>query len=195
MAIAALCLPGEVLWGALMPFGGFIFGLTFFWLMKTSVQTDICIQLILNASIGQAKTKGQVMIFEYKKKIYGYECDIYSHLNNANYLMLLEAARSEAMEVMDTPLAKLLQMGIQFFVLRYELDYLKAVELEDTVLVRSWFYSTNRIKGLWQQEIYNSRGDLCFVAHLTVVYAQNGKAKRLPPEISDHFLKYVHLES
>jgi YbgC/YbaW family acyl-CoA thioester hydrolase len=146
----------------------------------------------LDAFIGQAKTKGHAMIFSYSKKIYGYECDIYGHLNNANYLMLLEAARSDALVEMDLPIAKLLTMGIQFFVLRYELDYLKALELEDTVSVKSWFYSTNRIKGLWKQEIYNSRGELCFVAHLTVVYAAEGKAKRLPPEISDYFLKFIH---
>ncbi|MCB5259038.1 MAG: thioesterase family protein [Candidatus Cloacimonetes bacterium] len=132
------------------------------------------------------------MIFTFKKKIYGYECDIYGHLNNANYLMMLEAARSDALVKMDMPIKKLLAMGIQFFVLHYELDYLKAVDLEEDVSVRSWFNKTNRIKGFWHQEVYNSQGELCFKAALTVVYASGGKAKRLPPEISDHFIKFIH---
>ena len=127
------------------------------------------------------------MIFNFQKKIYGYECDIYGHLNNAAYLQMLEAARSDALVEMDMPIAKLLQMNIQLFVLRYELDYLKAIELEDIVSVKSWFYETNRLKGFWQQEVYNSQGILCFRAKFTVVYASEGKAKRLPVDIYKHF--------
>lgn len=134
------------------------------------------------------------MIFTFKKKIYGYECDIYAHMNNANYLTLLEAARSEALVEMDLPIAKLMQQGIQLFVLRYELDFLKALELEDRVSVNSWFYEMNRLKGLWKQEIRNSAGELCFVAQLTVVHAAEGKARRLPVELFKHLLQYIHTE-
>jgi YbgC/YbaW family acyl-CoA thioester hydrolase len=166
--------------------------LTFLWLIKSSVQTGICIQLIFQAvSVKQKQTKGKLMIFTFKKKIYGYECDIYGHMNNANYLMMLEAARSDALIQMELPIAKLLEMGIQFFVLHYELDYLKAVELEEEVTVKSWFYKTNRIKGFWNQEVYNSRGELCFKASLTVVYASDGKATRLPRDISEHFVSFI----
>jgi len=132
------------------------------------------------------------MIFTFKKKIYGYECDIYGHMNNANYLMMLEAARSEALVEMNMPIAKLMREGIQLFVLRYELDYLKALELEDTVIVKSWFYDINRLKGFWKQEVSNSAGELCFVAHFIVVHASGGKAKRLPVETFEHFAQYLH---
>lgn len=131
------------------------------------------------------------MIFTFKKKIYGYECDIYGHLNNANYLNLLEAARSEALVTMEMPIAKLQEMGVQFFVLRFELDYIRAVELEDVVTVKSWFYKTSRLKGFWKQEVYNSNAELCFSAKLTLVYAADGKAKRLSQELTDHFDKYL----
>ena len=127
------------------------------------------------------------MIFSFKKKIYGYECDIYGHLNNANYLQILEAARSEALVDMDMPIQKLLALDIQLFVLRYELDSLKALNLEETVTVKSWFYKVNRLKGFWKQEIYNEAGELCFLANFTVVHASGGKAKRLPVEIFEHF--------
>jgi thioesterase III len=131
------------------------------------------------------------MIFEYQKKIYGYECDIYGHMNNANYLMMLEAARSEALVQMDMPIAKLLQMKIQLLVLHYELDYIKALGLEETVTVKSWFYDVNRLKGFWRQEVYNAAGELCFTAGFTVVHASEGKAKRLPPELFEHFRQFV----
>lgn len=134
------------------------------------------------------------MIFEFTKKIYGYECDIYGHMNNANYLMMLEAARSDALVEMGMPITQLMKMNIQLFVLRYELDYLKALELEDTVKVKSWFYEINRLKGFWIQEVYDSVGDLCFVARFTVVHASEGKAKRLSPEIFEQLQKYLEKE-
>ncbi|MCK9583931.1 MAG: acyl-CoA thioesterase [Candidatus Cloacimonetes bacterium] len=134
------------------------------------------------------------MIFEFTKKIYGYECDIYGHMNNANYLMMLEAARSDALVEMGMPITQLMQMNIQLFVLRYELDYIKALELEDTVSVKSWFYEINRLKGFWRQEVYDSKGDLCFVAMFTVVHASEGKAKRLSPEVFERLKKFLEKE-
>ncbi|MCB5270348.1 MAG: acyl-CoA thioesterase [Candidatus Cloacimonetes bacterium] len=134
------------------------------------------------------------MIFEFTKKIYGYECDIYGHMNNANYLMMLEAARSDALVEMGMPITLLLKMNIQLFVLRYELDYLKALELEDKVTVKSWFYEINRLKGFWKQEVYDSKGDLCFVANFTVVHASEGKAKRLSPEVFARLEKFLEKE-
>lgn len=134
------------------------------------------------------------MIFIYQKKIYGYECDIYGHMNNANYLQMLEAARSDALVEMQMPIVKLMQMGIQLFVLRYELDYLKALDLEEIVTVKSWFYDINRLKGFWRQEVYNQKDELCFKANFTVVHASEGKAKRLPPEIFEHFKQFLERE-
>ncbi|MBM4399375.1 MAG: acyl-CoA thioesterase, partial [Candidatus Cloacimonetes bacterium] len=101
------------------------------------------------------------MQFIFKKRIYGYECDIYGHLNNANYLPLLEAARSEALQEMGIPIQKLLDMRWHIYVLRFELDYIKAIQLEDIIEVRSRIISMNRVKGDWIQEIFNSKSELC----------------------------------
>lgn len=131
------------------------------------------------------------MIFTYEKKIYGYECDIYGHMNNANYLTMLEAARSEALSEMEMPVKAFLEMGIQLFVLRYELDYVKALMLEDTVSVKSWCYTMNRLKGFWKQEVYNSAGELCFKAQVIFVHASEGKAKRLPVDVFEHINSFV----
>lgn len=131
------------------------------------------------------------MIFTFNKKVYGYECDIYGHLNNANYLQVLEAARSEAMIVMDIPLARMNEMGIQFFVYRVEMDYLKSVDLEEIITVKSRFFEVNRLKGKWRQEIFNAKGEKCFEAIITVVHASAGKAKRLPPEAYEKIRFFV----
>ena len=133
------------------------------------------------------------MQFIFKKRIYGYECDIYGHLNNANYLPLLEAARSEALQEMGMPIQKLLDMRWHIYILRFELDYIKAIQLEDIIEVKSRIVSMNKVKGDWIQEIFNSRGELCFKAHLTAVFAHNGKPARLILEIYDLFAKYLSI--
>ncbi len=101
------------------------------------------------------------MLYTFHRKIYGYECDIYGHLNNSNYLQILEAARSDALTEMDMPISRLNSMGIQIFVLRYELDFIKAVELEDIIEVRSAEREISRLRARWTQDVYNSRGELC----------------------------------
>jgi YbgC/YbaW family acyl-CoA thioester hydrolase len=131
------------------------------------------------------------MIFTFKKRIYGFECDIYGHLNNANYLTLLESARSEALQEMGMPIQKLLDMKWHMYVLRFELDYIKALQLEEIVEVRSKVTSLSKVKSTWLQEVYNSKGELCFKAIPTVVFAFNGKPARLIPEIMSVFESYV----
>lgn len=139
-------------------------------------------------------TKELNVIFEYQKRIFGYDCDVYGHLNNSSYLQLLEAARAEALIAMDMSISRMRELDLQIFILRFELDYIKAIDLEDVVTVKSWFHKTNRLKGFWIQQIYNSAGELCFEAHMIGVFASQGKAKRLPVEIYERFLGFVESE-
>ncbi len=131
------------------------------------------------------------MIFELKKRIYGFECDVYGHLNNANYLQLLESARAEAMIEMGMSISELRELDLQIFVREFELDYQKAIELEDIITIRSWYPGLNRLKGTWYQQIYNSRGELCFEAKLLAVFARGGKPQRLPQEVFELFLRFA----
>ena len=122
------------------------------------------------------------MTYSYKKRIYGFECDVYGHMNNASYLNLLEAARAEALIEMGLSITKMREMNLQIFIVGYEMKYLKGIDLEDIVEVKTYTTTLGRLKSSWKQEIYNSNGDLCFVAEMDAVFASEGKAKRLPPE-------------
>lgn len=135
------------------------------------------------------------MVFEFSKRIYGFECDVYGHLNNANYLQLLECARAEAMIEMGMSVARMRQLDLQVFIRNFTLDYRLALEHEDIITIKSWFGEMNRIKGLWVQQIYNSRGELCFEAQMVGVFASGGKAQRLPQEVFELFLKYLEIPS
>ncbi len=131
------------------------------------------------------------MVFEFRKRIYGFECDVYGHLNNACYLQLLESARAEAMIAMDMSVARMRELDLQVFIREFHLDYRLAVDHEDVITIKSWFDDMNRVKGHWTQRIYNSRGQLCFEARMIGVFASGGKARRLPPEVFELFLAYL----
>ncbi|MCL1827705.1 MAG: acyl-CoA thioesterase [Candidatus Cloacimonetes bacterium] len=131
------------------------------------------------------------MIFEYKKKVYGYECDVYGHLNNAIYLQIYEAARAEALSSMSMPVAKLLEQNVMLYLVKVEIIYKKGVGLEDTVTVKSHVSQNDRLKAIWQQEMHNSSGELCSTATITGVYVSNGKPYRISPELCVFFDKFV----
>jgi len=131
------------------------------------------------------------MVFEFRKRIYGFECDVYGHLNNANYLQLLESARSEAMIEMGMSMSRMHELDIQVFIRGFELDYRRSIEHEDLITIKSWFDEMNRVKGHWVQRIYNSRGELCFEAKMVAVFASGGKATRVSEELLEIFLGYL----
>lgn len=127
------------------------------------------------------------MIKHFQQRIYGYECDIYGHLNNANYLHILESARSEAMQDIKMPIDKLMKLGWHVYVRRVEMDFIKAAVLDDIVEVRSTILELNRVRSHWLQEIYDSSGDLCFQVHIHVVHVRDGKPARVPDDIYSCF--------
>lgn len=127
------------------------------------------------------------MIYTFSKRVYGYECDVYGHLNNASYLQLLEAARAEALIEMDLSISRLRELDLQIFVTGFELKYIKAIQLEDTITIKTWATSMTRLRGHWRQEIYDGSGRLCFTADMDAVFARNGKPQRLPQEVMDLF--------
>jgi len=127
------------------------------------------------------------MLFIFKKKIYGYECDVYGHLNNANYLQVYEAARCEALVEMGLPLSTLKTEGIMMFIVRAELEYLKGVQLDEVITVKSRILSHNRLEANWHQEIYNPAGVLCGRGKLKLVYVKEHKPARISKELFEFF--------
>ncbi len=128
------------------------------------------------------------MIFEKKRKIYGYECDIYGHLNNSNYLQFYESARSDALTDVDFPIKKFNELGIHLYIARIEIDYKKGVFLEDTVKIISYMTQATRIGSTWVQKMLDSSGDLCNQVLVKVVHAKNGKPYRIEKDLAQFFI-------
>lgn len=130
-------------------------------------------------------------MFEFKRKIYGYECDIYGHLNNSNYLQLLEAARAEALIEMGIPVAKLLSLNISIFVTNIDITYKKPLKIEQIAKVCTKTSKITKVKGIWIQEIYNEENLLCAKAIVTGVFTTEGKPVRISNELYDLMLNFI----
>ena len=127
---------------------------------------------------------------EYKRRIFGYECDIYGHLNNANYLHLYEEARADALEQMGLAVRELNKSGLHIYLTSIELTFKKGITLEEIVTIKSSIKEMNRVSTIWEQKIYNSKNELCNTAIVKGVFVKNGKPVRLPKEIYKQFNKF-----
>ena len=131
------------------------------------------------------------MILEYKRKIFGYECDIYGHLNNANYLHLYEEARADALEQMKLPIVKLADIGFHIYLTNIEINFIKGLPLESTITIKSRINSMNRLTSTWIQEIYNTKEELCNTAIVKGVFIKDGNPIRLPKDLFEQFKRFA----
>jgi len=128
---------------------------------------------------------------EFKRKIYGYECDVYGHLNNANYLHLYEEARSEALEVMGMSIAKLSEEGIHIYLSEINLTFKIGLPVGENVVIDTRMIKANRATSIWKQEIFNSEGKLCNIAIVRGVFIKNGKPFRISKELFEDYKKFI----
>jgi len=128
-------------------------------------------------------------MFNYRGKVFGYQCDIYGHVNNAVYLHFLEEARSFVLDEIEMSIIKMNNMGIQMFIKHYEIDFVKAIQLYENFVVKTEVVELDRIKSKWVQKIYNDKNELCLDAEIIVVFAKNGKICRINRGLNDYFKK------
>jgi len=128
---------------------------------------------------------------EYKRRIFGYECDVYGHMNNANYLHLYEEARADALEKMQIPVRDLANLGFHIYITNIELVFKLGLPLESIVTIKSHIEKANRLTSIWVQKIYNEQGEHCNTAIVKGAFVKEGKPTRLPKELFEYFKKYI----
>lgn len=127
---------------------------------------------------------------EYKRRIFGFDCDVYGHLNNAKYLQIYEEARADALEQMEMPIRKLRDLGISIYITSLEMKFKKGIPLEEMITVKSTVTKLNKAISVWEQRIFDEKDELCNIAIVKGAFVAGGKVSRLPDEIYEHFLKY-----
>ena len=88
---------------------------------------------------------------KYNRKIFGYECDIYGHLNNANYLHLYEEARADALEEMDMSIGKLNKEGVHVYLSEINLTFKIGLPVGEKVIIDSRMIKATRATSIWKQ--------------------------------------------
>jgi YbgC/YbaW family acyl-CoA thioester hydrolase len=123
------------------------------------------------------------MEFRYLRTVWGYECDAYGHLNNANYLHIFEEARAQALIELGIPVSELLRRNVHIYVTGVDLRFRKGVPVEARVEVVSRVMKLNRLTAEWEQEIHDESGALYASATIYAVFARNGKPFRVDEEL------------
>ena len=121
----------------------------------------------------------------YELRVRSYECDIYTHVNNAIYLHYLEAARYQFLKDAGFDYEKALRDGYGIYTARIEIDYKRSAYTDDLLHVRSYPIKKGSVSGVIAQDVFLGAADGPLIASAKVTWAfvdGNGKPVKLPPE-------------
>jgi len=126
--------------------------------------------------------------FVVQLKVRNYHIDSYGHVNNAQYLILLEEARTQFMDDVKSPLEEFIKQGLYITVTEIHIKYRKPAVLGDHLEIFIWFPVVKRAQVKFRQEVrLAGSGDLIATATVTCACLKNGRPTVMPPE----FLKIV----
>lgn len=127
--------------------------------------------------------------FALEMKVRDYEVDVQGIVNNARYLHYLEHTRHEFCDMAGTSFREMHSRGIDPVLSRVEIDYLTPLGLGDT-MTSCLNISRRGPRFIFQQDIYNSRGEAVVKAMVTVVTLENGRISR-GDVLDEAFRKYL----
>jgi len=123
------------------------------------------------------------MISESYLRVRSYECDMYAHVNNANYLNYLEFARYEFLKDINFDFPAITKAGYGIFIARIEIDYKIPAVTDDELVIKTWPTKKGAVSGTLAQEI--RRGDdLLIAAKVTWAFVdiKTGMPVKIPRE-------------
>lgn len=124
------------------------------------------------------------MPYKLEMDVRDYECDIQGIVNNSVYQNYLEHARHEYLKTVGIDFKEYALKGINFVVIRIEIDYKTALESGDRFYVTVDMVRESRIKIAFKQNIYRSSDDRLIVTGMVYATALNEKGKpKLPEEL------------
>lgn len=118
-------------------------------------------------------------------KVRSYECDSYGHVNNAEYLHYLEAARMEFLSDIDFDYHSMRQKKYAIYVAGITISYKAPAFTNDILRIQTEPIKRKNIYGIFRQTIYREN-TLIAEADVTWVFVNaDGKPTKIPPEL-DH---------
>lgn len=112
-----------------------------------------------------------------------YECDSYSHVNNAVYLNYLEHARMDFLHKIKFDYKGIVKEGFSLYVTHIDIHYKASAFLDDKLIVETKPTKLKHIMGEFTQTIKKEDGTLCAEATVTWASVKNdGRPAKIPEE-------------
>lgn len=116
-------------------------------------------------------------------KVRTYECDSYSHVNNAVYVNYLEYGRMEFLHGVGFDYNGFIAAGYFLFVSHIDIKYEASAHLDDILFIDSESVKMGAVSGTIHQVIRKESGEVCVEADVTwASVSKDGKPSRLPKE-------------
>lgn len=125
------------------------------------------------------------MAYETKITVRSYECDSYSHVNNAVYLNYLEAARMDYLHQIGFRYKDAVAQGIFLYVTHIDIFYKTSAVLDDELTVETEPVKFGAVSGTFHQKVTKDGGKtVCAEADVTwcSVDSNTGRPCRIPDE-------------
>jgi len=113
-----------------------------------------------------------------------YECDSYSHVNNAVYLNYLEYGRMQYLHHIGFDYKGIVASGYHIYVTHIDIYYKASAVLDDKIFIEIKVTKLKKISGEFAQKIYKEDGSICAEATVTwaCVSASTGRPSKMPDE-------------
>ncbi|NVP24990.1 acyl-CoA thioesterase [Treponema phagedenis] len=111
-----------------------------------------------------------------------YELDSYGHVNHAVYLNYFEYTRMKFIQAIGFDYEGLLNDGYYLYITKVNIIYKRSVVLNDVLSIEVEPIKEGAASGVYRQQAFNQRGELCAEADVTwaCVDQKTGKPARLP---------------
>jgi acyl-CoA thioester hydrolase len=119
-------------------------------------------------------------LFKTKLSVRTYECDLYGHVNNANFLNYLEHARVELLREMGYTLKSLQEKGIVLFVIKVDIEYKYPAYPGDELLITIDWEKKGKTSAIFHQQILNVENEKIVADAIVTWVAANLKGKPIP---------------
>ena len=112
-----------------------------------------------------------------------FQVDANGHLNNAEYLHLLEAARDDFLAELGVGVPALLSAGVQLVISALQVRFLRPALFGDQIEIWGWMRELSRVRCTWIHEIRRA-GELLTEAEVSIACLHaRGHVIRIPPHL------------
>lgn len=115
-----------------------------------------------------------------------YECDSYSHVNNAVYLNYLENARMDFLHKAGFRYKDAVEAGFYLYVTHIDIYYKASALLDDNLVIETMPVKLGAVSGVFHQTVRKEDGTVC--AEADVSWASVNAKTQTPARIPKEFM-------